>query len=61
MVDLKEICAQPMAHDTEQLTMESIMTHKLSSRSVVLMVTTMTFFLSILLSSHRSQGLIVPV
>lgn len=54
LVDLKEICAQPMAHDIERLTMERIMTRKLSSRSVVLMVTTMAF-LSILYRAQVSR------
>ena len=48
LVDLKEICAQPKAHDTEQMPVERIMIHKLLSHSVVLTVTAISFFLSIL-------------
>lgn len=54
LVDLKEICAQSMAHDTGQLPVERIMNHKLLSHSVVQTVTIIRFFLSIL---HWATGL----
>lgn len=48
LVDLQEICAQPMVCDIEELPLERIMIFKLSSHLVILMVTTIIFILGIL-------------
>lgn len=48
LVDLQEICAQPMVCDIKELPLERIMIFKLSSHLVILMVTTIIFILGIL-------------
>lgn len=47
-VVLQKICAQPMTHDTKKLPVENIMTYKLSSHSVILTMTIISFFLGAL-------------